>query len=151
EYAALAETARGHGLRLLSYGRRGADLRLEQLLPTATGQHMTVTAFGERHELDFPVAGAFQAHNLLCALALVVAGGEPARAALGTVAGLAGVPGRIELAARHPNGAAIYVDYAHTPDALATVLGALRPHAHGRLAVAFGCGGDRDRGKRPEM
>jgi len=151
EHEALAATSRERGLRLISYGRAGRDLRLDGAVPTAAGQALEVTIFGRRRRLDFPVAGAFQAHNLLCALGLVIAGGEDAAAALDSVARLTGVPGRIELAARHPNGAAIYVDYAHTPDALATVLSALRPHAHGRLAVVFGCGGDRDRGKRPEM
>jgi UDP-N-acetylmuramoyl-L-alanyl-D-glutamate--2,6-diaminopimelate ligase len=151
EHDALAATCRAAGLRLISYGRAGRDLRLEAVAPTATGQRLEVSLSGRRHRLDFPVAGGFQAHNLLCALGLVIGAGEDADAALATVAGLSGVPGRIELAARHPNGAPVYVDYAHTPDALATVLGALRPHAHGRLAVVFGCGGDRDRGKRPEM
>jgi UDP-N-acetylmuramoyl-L-alanyl-D-glutamate--2,6-diaminopimelate ligase len=150
-FATLAAACRARGIRVLSYGRSGIDLRLEALRPAAGGQHLTVTLLGERHDVDFPVAGAFQAHNLLAALGLVIATGAPVGRAAAAVAGLAGVPGRIELAARAANGAAIYVDYAHTPDALATVLGALRPHTTGCLSVVFGCGGDRDRGKRPDM
>jgi UDP-N-acetylmuramoyl-L-alanyl-D-glutamate--2,6-diaminopimelate ligase len=89
--------------------------------------------------------------NVACALGLVIAGGGAAKAALATLERLGGVDGRMQLAARHPAGAAVYVDYAHTPDALANVLGALRPHTRGRLMVVFGCGGDRDPGKRPQM
>jgi UDP-N-acetylmuramoyl-L-alanyl-D-glutamate--2,6-diaminopimelate ligase len=150
-FAGLAAACRARGLRVLSYGRAGADLRLEDLAPTAGGQRLAVSLLGERRALDFPVAGAFQAHNLLAALGLVIATGARPADAAGAVGRLSGVPGRIELAARAANGAAIYVDYAHTPDALATVLGALRPHTTGCLSVVFGCGGDRDRGKRPDM
>ncbi len=93
--------------------------------------------------------GRFQADNALLAAALAEALGE-ARA-LDALPHLAGVRGRMELAARLPNGAAAYVDYAHTPDALARLLAALRPHTAGRLVVVFGAGGDRDPGKRPLM
>jgi UDP-N-acetylmuramoyl-L-alanyl-D-glutamate--2,6-diaminopimelate ligase len=150
-FAALAAACRARGLPVLSYGRGGADLRLESATPTAPGQRLVVTLLGQRRELEFPVAGAFQADNLLCALGLVIATGAPVDAAAAAVAGLGGVPGRIELAARAASGAAIYIDYAHTPDALATALSALRPHTIGSLSVVFGCGGDRDRGKRPDM
>jgi UDP-N-acetylmuramoyl-L-alanyl-D-glutamate--2,6-diaminopimelate ligase len=88
---------------------------------------------------------------LLAALGLIVAEGEDAESALEAVSQLTGVHGRIERVARHPNGASIYVDYAHKPGALEAVLTALRPHARGKLFVVFGCGGDRDRGKRPQM
>jgi UDP-N-acetylmuramoyl-L-alanyl-D-glutamate--2,6-diaminopimelate ligase len=97
-----------------------------------------------------PLAGEFQTMNALAALGLVIATGSPVAAATAALASLTGVPGRLQFVA-HEGGGAIVVDYAHTPDALATVLAALRPHAGNRLAVLFGCGGDRDAGKRPLM
>jgi UDP-N-acetylmuramoyl-L-alanyl-D-glutamate--2,6-diaminopimelate ligase len=98
-------------------------------------------------ELNLP--GRFQADNALLAAALAAAVGVPN--ALDRLPDLTGVRGRMELAATLPNGAAVYVDYAHTPDALERLLMALRPHTNGRLHVVFGAGGDRDRGKRPLM
>ncbi|MGH6960556.1 MAG: Mur ligase family protein, partial [Dongiaceae bacterium] len=151
EFTALAAACRSRGQRVLGYGRAGADLRLIEAVPDAGGQRLTIELLGRRHAIRFPVAGSFQAMNLLAALGLVIGGGENAEAALAAAETLSGVRGRIELVARHPNGAAIYVDYAHTPDALETVLTALRPHAGGRLVIVFGAGGDRDRGKRPQM
>ncbi|HFA59253.1 MAG TPA: UDP-N-acetylmuramoyl-L-alanyl-D-glutamate--2,6-diaminopimelate ligase, partial [Rhodospirillales bacterium] len=95
--------------------------------------------------------GPFQAHNLLAALGLAIAGGVPAGRATDALTGLRGVPGRMQRIARRDDGAMAFVDYAHTPDALEKALTALRAHLDGRLIVVFGCGGDRDRGKRPEM
>jgi UDP-N-acetylmuramoyl-L-alanyl-D-glutamate--2,6-diaminopimelate ligase len=151
EFAALAALCRGRGRRVLGFGRGGQDLTLERATPTPDGQVLQLRLLGQRTEIRFPVAGGFQAMNLLAALGLVIASGEDAQAAAQAAATLSGVRGRIELVVRHPNGAAIYVDYAHTPDALETVLTALRPHTQGRLVVVFGAGGDRDRGKRPQM
>ena len=88
---------------------------------------------------------------MLAALGLATAGGAPVDGAIEALAELKGAPGRMQLVARHPSGAPAFVDYAHTPDALAQALEALRPHTRGRLAVVFGCGGDRDKGKRPLM
>ncbi|HYM30555.1 MAG TPA: UDP-N-acetylmuramoyl-L-alanyl-D-glutamate--2,6-diaminopimelate ligase [Candidatus Cybelea sp.] len=150
-FPAVAAVCRGRGHRLISYGRDGSELRIIDIASTARGQRIDAEAFGKRVAIDLPLAGAFQAGNALCALGLVVAAGGDMEAALAALEHLEGVPGRLQLVARHPNGAPIFVDYAHTPDALATVLGALRPHAESRLCVVFGCGGDRDRGKRPEM
>ena len=151
EFAALAAACRKRSLRVLGYGRNGGDIRLAQTQPIASGQHITVDLLGRRHEIDFPLAGEFQAMNALAALGLVIAGGEDAEKAFPALATLTGVRGRLERVATHPNGAAIYVDYAHKPGALEAVLTILRPHARGRLVVVFGCGGDRDRGKRPQM
>jgi UDP-N-acetylmuramoyl-L-alanyl-D-glutamate--2,6-diaminopimelate ligase len=152
EYAALADTARARRQRIIGYGTaEGAELRLVRRTPMPDGQRLDLTIFGQPIRVELPLAGAFQAMNALAALGLAIGGGaEPLRAAA-QLARLAGVPGRLELVARHPNGAPVYVDYAHTPDALATVLNALRPHAAGDLVVVFGCGGDRDAGKRPQM
>jgi UDP-N-acetylmuramoyl-L-alanyl-D-glutamate--2,6-diaminopimelate ligase len=152
EYADLASVCRARGHRLIAFGRRvGCDLRLLSQSPEADGQRLGLDFFGRRVEIFFPVAGSFQAENLLAALGLIIAEGEDAEAAIATVPKLTGVHGRIERVARHPNGAAIYVDYAHKPGALEAVLVALRPHTPGKLFVVFGCGGDRDRGKRPQM
>jgi UDP-N-acetylmuramoyl-L-alanyl-D-glutamate--2,6-diaminopimelate ligase len=96
-----------------------------------------------------PLPGRFQADNALLAAGLALALGESR--AIDHLASLTGVRGRMELAATLPNGAAVYVDYAHTPDALERLLLALRPHTSGRLHLVFGAGGDRDRGKRPLM
>ncbi|HZU90070.1 MAG TPA: UDP-N-acetylmuramoyl-L-alanyl-D-glutamate--2,6-diaminopimelate ligase [Stellaceae bacterium] len=137
---------------VLAYGRAsGAALRLVACLPRAAGQDLTLDILGERRQVLLPLAGAFQAMNALCALGLAIATGAPPAAATAALAALSGVPGRLQLIATEPQGGAIFVDYAHTPDALATALAALRAHARRRLAVVFGCGGDRDPGKRPLM
>jgi len=140
-----------HGCRVIGYGEKGREIRLRSLKPVADGLDMTIELFGDQHELRLPLPGAFQAANALCALGLVAACGDDATQAVSALNHLEGVPGRLQLAARAPCGAPIYVDYAHTPDALANVLKALRPHTEGRLCVVFGAGGDRDPGKRPMM
>lgn len=139
------------GVRTLTYGERGNDLRLEAVEPQPDGQRLTVAVGGARRDISLPLVARFQAMNALCALGLVTAGGEDTDRALDALGKLEGVPGRVQRVAVLPSGAGIYVDYAHTPDALETVLGALRPHAARRLVVVFGCGGDRDPGKRPVM
>ena len=139
------------GIRCWTYGLKGREFRLLKDQPTSSGQHLAVEVMGALHGIDLPLVGGFQASNALGALALAVAtGGDPARAgeALGSVTG---APGRLQLVARHRSGASVYIDYAHKPEALETVLATLRPFARGRLVVVFGCGGDRDRAKRPVM
>ena len=151
EFGLLADSMDARGQRVIGYGRAGRELRLLDQRPEADGQRLSIEAFGKRHDLFFPVAGGFQAFNLLAAIGLVVGCGEDAEAALAAVGAIAVVHGRIERVVRLANGAAVYVDYAHKPGALEAVLKSLRPHAHGKLVVVFGCGGDRDRGKRPVM
>ena len=138
-------------LRVLTYGEQGTDLRLEALDARPDGQRITLNIAGKRHDIVLPLVARFQAMNALCALGLVTAGGENMDRALAALSSLRGVPGRVQRVSVLPSGAGIYVDYAHTPDALETVLRALRPHAARRLSVVFGCGGDRDPGKRPLM
>ncbi|MDP6573374.1 MAG: UDP-N-acetylmuramoyl-L-alanyl-D-glutamate--2,6-diaminopimelate ligase [Rhodospirillales bacterium] len=150
-FPVLREIAEGRRQRVLSYGAAGADVHLDAVEPLAEGQRLTLNIEGRPHTVDLPLLGAFQASNALCALAVVLACGEDREGVVAALSHLEGVRGRVELVARHPNGAPIYVDYAHTPDALAAVLSALRSHVTGRLVVVFGCGGDRDAGKRPEM
>jgi UDP-N-acetylmuramoyl-L-alanyl-D-glutamate--2,6-diaminopimelate ligase len=147
----VAEAARRRGARVLAYGRKGVDLHILEVRPLAHGQALHLNLFGRRMEIELPLIGEFQAMNALAALGLTVASGADRERASTVLSGLAGARGRVELVATLKNGAAVYVDYAHTPDALERVLMALRPHAHGHLAVVFGCGGDRDKGKRPIM
>ncbi|MBU6475396.1 MAG: UDP-N-acetylmuramoyl-L-alanyl-D-glutamate--2,6-diaminopimelate ligase [Alphaproteobacteria bacterium] len=143
------------GLRVIGYGWKAKDIRLVQQRPLSDGQFVELMVFGERYELELPLVGDFQAANALCALGLVLAEDPDNRLlhmqGVYALERLQSVRGRLELAAKHPNGATIYVDYAHTPDGLETMLKALRPHTHKNLHVVFGCGGDRDRGKRPMM
>ena len=152
EFRRLAALCQDREQRILAYGNAlDAELRILHRLPRPHGQHLAAEFFGERHDIELPLVGAFQAMNLLAALGLVIATGGDLAAAVGVLARLPGVPGRLQLVGEAVSGAPVFVDYAHTPDALATVLGALRPHAAERLVVVFGAGGDRDRGKRPLM
>lgn len=149
--ATFVEAARRRGLAVLTYGKAGETIRLEKSEPLAEGQRLRIAVKGTSQDVVLPLVGAFQALNALCALGLVIATGGDAGKAVAAMGGMEGVRGRLQLAARHPNGASIFVDYAHTPDALESVLKTLRPHVKGRLLVVFGCGGDRDAGKRPQM
>jgi UDP-N-acetylmuramoyl-L-alanyl-D-glutamate--2,6-diaminopimelate ligase len=115
------------------------------------GSRLLVEVWGEKHYVALPLVGHFQISNALVAAALAMATGVAAADALAALSELKGASGRLELVGTHPAGAMIFVDYAHTPDALANALQALRPHTEGRLVVVFGAGGDRDPGKRPLM
>jgi len=146
---ALREIAAGRRLVLRSVGEAGRDMQLLAARPLPHGQALDILADGSRVHVEVSLPGRFQADNVLMAACLAEATGL--QGALGLVHHLAGVRGRMELAARLSNGAAAYVDYAHTPDALQRLLAALRPHTAGRLVCVFGAGGDRDAGKRPLM
>ncbi len=139
------------GVRILTYGVAESDLRLMGQEPTERGQKLLLDIFGQAASVDLPLAGTFQAANVLAALGLAIATGAEPQKAVAALGALEGVSGRLELVAHTKSGGQIYVDYAHTPDALETVLTALRPHTRAQLWVVFGCGGDRDRGKRPQM
>ena len=150
--AAVAETCRARRLAAWTYGEAAdSDLRLVSRQPTLAGQHLDLSLFGESADVQLPLVGRFQAMNALAALGLVLASGLDRDAALAAIERLEGVPGRLQRVAETPSGGQVFVDYAHTPDALETVLQALRPHVGRRLICIFGCGGDRDRGKRPIM
>ncbi len=151
----VASAMRSRGISVISYGEAesGADLVVLDRVPHTQGQTLKLSVFGAAYEVEAPVAGAFQAENILCALGLAIGTGVATDRAIAGVARLTSVPGRLELAAVLAHGAAVYVDYAHTPDALHNVLRSVRPHvgAKDKLHVLFGCGGDRDPGKRPIM
>jgi UDP-N-acetylmuramoyl-L-alanyl-D-glutamate--2,6-diaminopimelate ligase len=149
--AALRDIATRRRLDLQLVGVGGDALALEAARPLPEGQEITFRMAGARHEVLLPLPGRFQADNALLALMLAIATGVAEQSAMAALAQLQGVRGRMERAAILPNGATIYVDYAHTPDALTRLLAALRPHVAGRLHVLFGAGGDRDPGKRPLM
>ncbi len=151
--AALRDIAARRQLRLLTVGEAGETLRLVSHQPLPTGQRIGIDGVAGRRDVTLSLPGRFQADNALLAAALAIATGMPAGQALDLLPQLRGVRGRMELAAQLPNGAAVYVDYAHTPDALERLLAALRPHVApgARLHVLFGAGGDRDPGKRPLM
>ena len=151
EFPALKAAVDAAGRRCMTYGQAAQDIRLAHRMPTGTGQRLDLRVMGTPARITLPLAGGFQAMNALAALGLVIAGGADVGAAVAALEGLTVVPGRLEAVGTTAEGAAVYVDYAHTPDALNTVLTALRPHATGKLSVVFGCGGDRDRGKRPQM
>ncbi len=146
---ALAEE---RGLKTLTIGREaGVDLRLVGQRFDATGQELRFDWQGRAHQVRLNLVGGFQAENVAVAAGLAIAGGEEAEQVFAVLPQLSGVRGRMQLAATRRNGAAVYVDYAHTPDALETALKALRPHVMGRIVVVFGAGGDRDTTKRPLM
>ncbi|MCI0754233.1 UDP-N-acetylmuramoyl-L-alanyl-D-glutamate--2,6-diaminopimelate ligase [Teichococcus vastitatis] len=149
--ARLRDIAARRELRLLTVGSGGEAIRLLRQQPVPDGQVLEIDAFGMRAELHLALPGRFQADNALLAAGLAVASGLDAPEVIAMLPRLTGVRGRMECAAVLPNGAAVYVDYAHTPDALERLLTALRPHTAGSLRVVFGAGGDRDPGKRPLM
>jgi len=143
--------ARDHGLIVHTVGLRGEQLRLLGQSRDGLGQKLRIGTGHAVHEVYLPLAGTFQASNALIAAGLVIGAGGDETVAIRALESLKGASGRLELVATTRSGAPVFVDYAHTPDALETVLETLKPYASGRLKVVFGCGGDRDRGKRPEM
>jgi UDP-N-acetylmuramoyl-L-alanyl-D-glutamate--2,6-diaminopimelate ligase len=143
--------AEARGLALFTVGEGGAGIRLVSRKPTRLGQELVLEHGGAERKLTLPLIGAYQVANALTAAGLVlVTGGDPAQV-FDALARLQPVRGRLERAAITASGAPVYVDYAHTPDALTAAIAALRPHVTGRLITVFGAGGDRDRGKRAPM
>ena len=150
-YGPFAAAAVTSGQTVFSVGEAGQGLKLldRQLVPE--GQRLKLQTDGRSHDVRLPLAGDFQASNALVAAGLCIGAGEAAEAVLAALEHIEGAPGRLQRVGSGARGGEAYVDYAHTPDGLETVLKALRPHARGRLIVVFGAGGDRDRGKRPLM
>jgi UDP-N-acetylmuramoyl-L-alanyl-D-glutamate--2,6-diaminopimelate ligase len=143
--------AKARGLTLMTVGRKGETIHLDRREDRGQAQALTLHHAGKIYYVELPQAGEFQASNALVAAGLAIGlGGDPAKV-FAVLEHLKGAPGRMEKVAFAKSGAPIYVDYAHTPDSLEKVLEALRPHTSGKLHVVFGCGGDRDKGKRPLM
>jgi UDP-N-acetylmuramoyl-L-alanyl-D-glutamate--2,6-diaminopimelate ligase len=136
--------------RVFTVGRRGRDIRLVDCAIDGFSQTLQIDHAGASYRVRLPLVGAFQVDNALVAAGQAIATGSDPVAVFSELEGLSGAKGRLELVG-HRHGAPIFVDYAHKPDALAKAIEALRPYAHNRLIVVFGCGGDRDQGKRPLM
>lgn len=147
----IAAIARARGCEVITVGRDGGDLHLQGQRFDATGQDLRFTWRGKTYQKRLNLIGGFQGDNVLLAAGLVIACGADAQEVFDTLPHLTTVRGRMQLAATRDNGAAVFVDYAHTPDAVATALSAMRPHVMGRLVAIVGAGGDRDRVKRPLM
>jgi len=143
--------AKARALRLITVGERGETIRLVSHTGHGDAQTIQIAHDGTAYSIELPLAGSFQASNALVAAGLVIGLGEKPSKVFCALSHLKGAPGRLEKVAFAKSGAPIYVDYAHTPDSLEKVLTAIRPHVTGRLHVVFGCGGDRDTGKRPLM
>lgn len=150
-YNAFAGAGIMAGLGVMAVGERGRDLTLVGRKATPEGQRLTIETRDGRHEVLLPLAGAFQVENALVAAGLCVAAGDKADRVIAALEQIKGAAGRLQRVGTTASGGEAYVDYAHTPDGLKTVLEALRPHARGKLVVVFGAGGDRDRSKRVVM
>lgn len=146
----VARAAASRGLHVFTVGRTGRDMILRGAEPDGFATRLIVGATGHDTSVRLPLAGLFQVQNALVAAGLCVACGADTREVLAALEHIKGAPGRLDLIGDR-NGAPVFVDYAHKPDALEQVLVTLRPYAKGRLTVVFGCGGDRDAGKRPIM
>ncbi len=148
--ARVGAAALEHGLRLFTVGARGADLRLISTDREGFATRIAFECAGRAWRARLPLPGDFQVSNALVAAGLCVATGSEPGAVFAALETLEGAPGRLERVGLK-RGAPVFVDYAHKPDALEKTLAALRPFVPGRLVVVFGCGGDRDAGKRPMM
>jgi UDP-N-acetylmuramoyl-L-alanyl-D-glutamate--2,6-diaminopimelate ligase len=138
-------------LTTVTYGHQGEDYRIKKITPTLEGLAVQADILGTPHHFMLQMVGSFQALNALAALGLYVSCGGEVEEGMKHLPHLHNVAGRLERVATHHSGAPIFIDYAHTPAALGNVLKTMRPHVKGKLVVVFGCGGDRDKGKRPQM
>jgi UDP-N-acetylmuramoyl-L-alanyl-D-glutamate--2,6-diaminopimelate ligase len=145
------EVAIASGLDVRTVGRKGGYLCLKRVEHFRHKQTAEIVVGDEIFEVDIPLAGDFQVANALVAAGLAMSTGVSAKVAMAALEKLVGAPGRLELVGQTKDGALVYVDYAHKPDALENVLTSVRPFTTGRIVVVFGCGGDRDKGKRPIM
>jgi UDP-N-acetylmuramoyl-L-alanyl-D-glutamate--2,6-diaminopimelate ligase len=148
--ARVIQACRARGLNLFTVGARGEALRLKSSRAEGFSLRLDLEFEGRDIVVKLPLAGLFQAENALVAAGLALAGGAPSEKVFAALENLRGAPGRLERVG-DKKGAPVFVDYAHKPDALEKALAALRPFAKRRLIVVFGCGGDRDAGKRPIM
>lgn len=149
--ARVIDHAQKRGLKVMTVGEQGEDIHLTRREPTQLGQSLTVEHAGTERTINLPLIGAYQVSNALVSAGLALASGIDSSRVWDAVARLQPVRGRLERAVIAPSGAPVYVDYAHTPDAIEAAIAALRPHVTGRLITVFGAGGDRDHGKRAPM
>ncbi len=149
--ARAAEVATTRGLKLFTVGEGGKAIRLISRKPGALGQETKIVCEGQAYAIRLPLIGSYQVANALVAAGLAIASGCASAQVFDAVSRLQPVRGRLERAAITQAGAPVYIDYAHTPDALEAAIAALRPHVSGRLITVFGAGGDRDKGKRAPM
>ncbi len=151
EYEFLKQICTNQNLTMISYGKQGETLKLISQKPTPNGQELVVKVQNKEHLIPIQIYGDFQAYNILAAVGLCMGLGKTFEQILPILSTLKAPNGRLENVGETPNGARIFVDYAHTPDALERVLCSLRPHTKNKLCCLFGCGGNRDTGKRPQM
>lgn len=142
---------KARGQSVLSVGWTGADIHINEIMPKASGQKIELNVLGERVGLTVPLAGEFQVLNVVQALGLALVTGVDVKTAIAALPNLTGVPGRMQRAGMTPDGAPVFVDFAHSEDGLEKLLRGLRPHVAGRIIIVFGCGGDRDADKRAKM
>ena len=151
EYDTLKQAAESRWEKIVSYGTKGETLHLVNQEPTQNGQKITFEIERKELQVEVPIFGDFQAMNLMAAMGLCHALGADWERLLKALPNLKAPAGRLELMGKTPKGTLVFVDYAHTPDGLEHVLKSLRLHTKNRLMCLFGCGGDRDKGKRPQM
>ncbi len=151
QYAKLEEICRSRGLSIISYGKNGKDLQLLEQNLHKVGQDLTIKVFGKEYRAAMKITGSFQAWNALCALGTAIGAGLDQQKALAALPALQNPEGRMELVGVTPQGASIFVDFAHTPDGIENALKSLRHHTEHKLWIVFGCGGNRDKTKRPKM
>jgi UDP-N-acetylmuramoyl-L-alanyl-D-glutamate--2,6-diaminopimelate ligase len=147
----VVNAAKNSGLQALTVGRKGEFISVKRVEHERRRQRVELAYGGRIYEIDLPLAGEFQVSNALVSVGLAIVTGVNAATAFSALEHLEGAPGRLDLAGQTKDGALIYVDYAHKPEALENVLASVRPFTTGRVVAVFGCGGDRDKGKRPIM
>ncbi|MEH6403051.1 MAG: UDP-N-acetylmuramoyl-L-alanyl-D-glutamate--2,6-diaminopimelate ligase [Sneathiella sp.] len=150
-FAEFKKAATDRGLQVLSYGYAGSDIKLKSVVSHHAGQKATISVMGRDYVIELPLVGEFQVLNILCAIGMVIGSGADISRVIKALDAIENVPGRLEKIVNLTSGASVYVDFAHTPDALETVLNSLRPHTSTNIHVVVGCGGDRDKGKRSIM
>ena len=148
--AQVVDAARRRGLKIMTIGEKAEGIQLVSGSIDGFAQAVTLAHAGREYKIRLPLVGHFQVHNAAVAAGLCIAAGAEAARVFASISKLEGAKGRLELAGTR-NGAPIFIDYAHKPDALQKALEALRPYTTGKLIVVFGAGGDRDKGKRPIM
>lgn len=147
----LAGICEARGQDVMRVGWTGEDIRIDEVIPRRASQELNLIVHGTRYKIELPLAGEFQTLNAISALGLAIATGVAQDTAVAALGQLYGVAGRMERAGQHPNGAPIFVDFAHTEDGLEKLLRSVRPHTMGKIVIVFGCGGDRDPDKRAKM